>query len=105
MEYKEAYRAALRFLNVRFLSEEELRRKLRCREVTDEIIDEVTEKLKSERFLDDHRLAEGVYRYYAQKAQYGHAYICLLYTSPSPRDISGSRMPSSAWKKKKKILQ
>ena len=24
------------------------------------------------------------------------SYICLLYTSPSPRDISGSRMPSSA---------
>ena len=24
------------------------------------------------------------------------AYTCLLYTSPSPRDISGSRMPSSA---------
>ena len=23
-------------------------------------------------------------------------YYCLLYTSPSPRDISGSRMPSSA---------
>ena len=23
-------------------------------------------------------------------------YCCLLYTSPSPRDISGSRMPSSA---------
>ena len=23
-------------------------------------------------------------------------YPCLLYTSPSPRDISGSRMPSSA---------
>ena len=68
MEYKEAYGAALRFLNVRFLSEEELRRKLRRREVT--------EKLKSERFLDDHRLAESVYRYYAQKAQYGHAYIC-----------------------------
>lgn len=76
MEYKEAYRAALRFLNVRFLSEEELRRKLRRREVTDDIIDEVAEKLKSERFLDDHRLAESVYRYYAQKAQYGHAYIC-----------------------------
>ena len=28
---------------------------------------------------------------YVQKAC-----ICLLYTSPSPRDISGSRMPSSA---------
>mgnify|MGYP000830066249 CR=1 FL=1 len=26
-----------------------------------------------------------------------HEYLtCLLYTSPSPRDISGSRMPSSA---------
>ena len=28
--------------------------------------------------------------------KYGLAKICLLYTSPSPRDISGSRMPSSA---------
>ena len=27
---------------------------------------------------------------------------CLLYTSPSPRDRQKSRMPSSAWKKKKK---
>ena len=26
----------------------------------------------------------------------GTVYTCLLYTSPSPRDISGSRMPSSA---------
>ena len=26
----------------------------------------------------------------------GYAYICLLYTSPSPRDRSVSRMPSSA---------
>ena len=26
----------------------------------------------------------------------GWAMSCLLYTSPSPRDISGSRMPSSA---------
>ena len=25
-----------------------------------------------------------------------HVEVCLLYTSPSPRDISGSRMPSSA---------
>ena len=25
-----------------------------------------------------------------------HTYICLLYTSPSPRDLSTSRMPSSA---------
>ena len=26
----------------------------------------------------------------------GHAISCLLYTSPSPRDLSTSRMPSSA---------
>ena len=26
----------------------------------------------------------------------GNRYICLLYTSPSPRDQRGSRMPSSA---------
>ena len=26
----------------------------------------------------------------------GEPLVCLLYTSPSPRDISGSRMPSSA---------
>ena len=28
---------------------------------------------------------------------------CLLYTSPSPRDRTRSRMPSSAWKKKMAI--
>ena len=26
----------------------------------------------------------------------GHEFSCLLYTSPSPRDLSTSRMPSSA---------
>ena len=30
---------------------------------------------------------------------------CLLYTSPSPRDRQKSRMPSSAWKKKKKTIE
>ena len=27
---------------------------------------------------------------------HAHGMICLLYTSPSPRDLSTSRMPSSA---------
>ena len=27
---------------------------------------------------------------------WGVNYVCLLYTSPSPRDLSTSRMPSSA---------
>ena len=30
------------------------------------------------------------------KKRGGHAYGCLLYTSPSPRDLVISRMPSSA---------
>ena len=30
------------------------------------------------------------------KRTYGNSIICLLYTSPSPRDLSTSRMPSSA---------
>ena len=29
-------------------------------------------------------------------AQITHTAYCLLYTSPSPRDLSTSRMPSSA---------
>ena len=35
------------------------------------------------------------YETYAEKAEKLNG-RCLLYTSPSPRDISGSRMPSSA---------
>jgi len=31
-----------------------------------------------------------------QYAQQGYDMICLLYTSPSPRDVEESRMPSSA---------
>ena len=29
-------------------------------------------------------------------SRYGEVHDCLLYTSPSPRDLSTSRMPSSA---------
>ena len=31
-----------------------------------------------------------------KRIRYGEGEDCLLYTSPSPRDNSGSRMPSSA---------
>ena len=31
-----------------------------------------------------------------RKYETGHIWICLLYTSPSPRDVEESRMPSSA---------
>ena len=35
-------------------------------------------------------------RGYADFAPMGHSVSCLLYTSPSPRDATLSRMPSSA---------
>ena len=75
MNYKEAYAKALRLLNVRFLSEGELRQKLRSRNASEEIIDDVISMLKKEHFIDDERLAADVYRYYARKGQYGHLYI------------------------------
>lgn len=75
MNYKETYAKALRLLNVRFLSEGELRQKLRSRDASEEIIDDVILMLKKEHFIDDERLAADVYRYYARKGQYGHLYI------------------------------
>ena len=33
---------------------------------------------------------------FSDKIDVAYALICLLYTSPSPRDLSTSRMPSSA---------
>ena len=37
-----------------------------------------------------------VYTKYRSTTMYGRTYTCLLYTSPSPRDATLSRMPSSA---------
>ena len=42
------------------------------------------------------QLASGVAVAEAMKILLGRGKICLLYTSPSPRDLSTSRMPSSA---------
>ena len=49
MDYKEAYAKSLRLLNVRFLSEGELRRKLERHDADGEVIDAVIAKLKEER--------------------------------------------------------
>ena len=40
-----------------------------------------------------HQGVEDMLKHYVPEVQ---AIICLLYTSPSPRDLSTSRMPSSA---------
>mgnify|MGYP003215027909 CR=1 FL=1 len=77
MTYQEAYAKALRYLNVRFLSQEELRKKLRAGDVEESLIYEVIQGLTEERFLDDYRLAVGVYNYYVRKGQYGKKYIAL----------------------------
>ena len=42
------------------------------------------------------RLADGRVTRLVYAGRNGHAYTCLLYTSPSPRDGLLSRMPSSA---------
>ena len=42
------------------------------------------------------RTFDPIYLIYALLSGYGFAWICLLYTSPSPRDAHESRMPSSA---------
>lgn len=90
MDYREAYEKALQLLNVRFLSEGELKAKLRRRGVDDDVLQDVVSALEGEHFLDDQRLARDVYRYYARKGQYGHLYIvnrlrrrCL----PVPEDV------------------
>ena len=41
-------------------------------------------------------VGEGMGRTWYAPWSNGSAYACLLYTSPSPRDLSTSRMPSSA---------
>ena len=48
-------------------------------------------------YLDDIRLP-GMVHGAILRSPFAHARIlsCLLYTSPSPRDLSTSRMPSSA---------
>ena len=45
--------------------------------------------------ITDHNSLAGVVRAYAALKELRRS-ICLLYTSPSPRDLSTSRMPSSA---------
>lgn len=75
MTYRDAYAKALKLLNVRFLSEGELRKKLQRYDVEAAALEDVVSTLRDERFLDDQRLARDVYRYYAKKRQYGHRYI------------------------------
>ena len=53
-------------------------------------------KVLPRRFTDDERALARFRREGQTIAKLHHTNICLLYTSPSPRDLSTSRMPSSA---------
>ena len=47
--------------------------------------------------LSNRSIAYGIAKAcHEQGAELAFSYVCLLYTSPSPRDLSTSRMPSSA---------
>ena len=79
MDYREAYEKALQLLNVRFLSEGELKAKLRRRGVDDDVLEDVVAALEGEHFLDDQRLARDVYRYIVNRLRRR----CL----PVPEDV------------------
>ena len=64
------------------------------------LLDEAA-KLKNDEFIKDYQQGQldfNLYTNFALKPYAGKTQneICLLYTSPSPRDLSTSRMPSSA---------
>ena len=48
------------------------------------------------RYLTPLNIDTSVQKKYCRFKRSGIKYICLLYTSPSPRDRTRSRMPSSA---------
>ena len=49
--------------------------------------------------MEDFTIIQNALHYYKHVEKRGHFAqydVCLLYTSPSPRDVEESRMPSSA---------
>ena len=59
-----------------------------------EFLTDLNAKGKKILFVGCKRQAQDPIKEVAEKT--GHYYVCLLYTSPSPRDGATSRMPSSA---------
>ena len=58
-------------------------------------INQLNERGIKSMFFESHRGKNDIYRQ-LENARNGNFKICLLYTSPSPRDRTRSRMPSSA---------
>ena len=59
------------------------------------LVKDLGEALRADLMNDVPDMAEDFTRHFLD-GSYDEVYICLLYTSPSPRDLSTSRMPSSA---------
>ena len=56
----------------------------------------VKKNTKASEYLNEEKYIKEIIYLERSEVESRHTGICLLYTSPSPRDISGSRMPSSA---------
>ena len=61
-DLERCYIAAMRILNHRFNSEEELRRKLEMKEFAGDVIDTTIDRLRREKWLDDSRFAAAYVR-------------------------------------------
>ena len=61
------------------------------------MIDISVRQALNEAMAEEMRRDDDVFLMGEEVGEYDGAYkVCLLYTSPSPRDLSTSRMPSSA---------
>ena len=67
-----------------------------CQTIIGEYLKQLGFEIKNIKYGDVHNMIAKLGTKKPTLAFVGHTDVCLLYTSPSPRDISGSRMPSSA---------
>ncbi len=73
--YEDAYNQALRFLGPRFLSRQELQKKLAHKGYNQEPIEKVLQKLEELDYINDERLAKQVWRLFSEERKYGWSYI------------------------------
>ncbi len=70
-EYEKACAQALKFLGPRFLSRLELKQKLKQKQYTSDVIEEVLLQLEEWNYVNDERLAEEMGRLLVEEGKYG----------------------------------